>query len=146
MLKKKKSKKELEKETLFKLRLGKDNQYEIRISLTKVEIEDVQSKMWKHVYSTASYEGGLFASIASPRNPDGTERTKEDIETNNKVLESLVLRLIYTQLIFSNSELRSGFDNLVDKAINNQKVEPSENDEEIIESMKNLDDAEKMAK
>lgn len=133
-------KKGSEKVTLKRVRIGN---FEVRVSESKVEIEDVVNNLSKHVYNILSFEGSVISHMLSPLAKDdetGKYRTKtdEEIETGIKNVDLLLVALIYTNLIFSNADFRADYFKLVDKTINQKsanKISKKE-DDEILEELK----------
>lgn len=129
---KKKTKKEVAVETVKRLKFGN---FEVRLSRVKVEIEDVGSGLFKHVYLITSFEGGLINYLMSDYKTDesGTLiKTQAEMEESEKIIETLVYRLVYTKLLFSDIEFRNGFDKLVSEAIERQNIKESPDDANII--------------
>lgn len=143
MFKKTKSKKQAkaarEIETLQRHQFGN---FELRISLSKVEIEDVVHKLFKHVYALGGYEYGLISHLLSTTKTVGEvveAKTEKEINEGISNVQFLVIMLAHTNLIFSNDKFRTAYYKLIQKTLKVKAEEVNkEEDDKILAEEKTL--------
>lgn len=119
--------------------------FELRISQSKMEIEDVVTKTTKHVYSGLTYEYGLITFLLSKQKQHEGKmvaKSAAEIEVGLENVEFLIYMLAYTNLIFSNEQFMADYYKLVtDLIAKSESVEvDKEEDAETLGQLKTVDE------
>ena len=92
-----------------------------------IRISEMPNELTEHTYRVGSVEYAFISYLLSPSiTVDGETRAKTLEETAGSVenLKYLITLVHSTQLLFVNKELLTGYDKILNKIINKQKLKP----------------------
>lgn len=147
--------KKAKKETIQRHRFGN---FELRISGTKVEIEDAVYHLTKHVYnkegSVKNTYGKEYAAISYLLSPSKeidkkiVPKTEEEIKFGIEQVGIIVILMHYTNSIFYDSKFGTKFLNLVNDEFISKPVEEisKEADDKILDELKLVEEMKQAVK
>ena len=101
-----------------------------------IRVSEMPNELTEHTYRSGSVEYSFITYLLSPSiTEDGItrEKTPEEIEQNVDNLGYLITLVHSTQLLFINKEMLSGYNKLLNKLINKQKLKPDTDNDAIKE-------------
>ena len=101
-----------------------------------IRVTEMPNELTEHTYRTGSVEYAFITHLLSPSiTEDGItrEKTPEEIEQNVDNLGYLITLVHSTQLLFINKDMLNGYNKLLNKLINKQKLKPDTDNNAIKE-------------
>ena len=118
------SKHKREKYKEFVMQIGN---FKVTHGYNYIRVSEMPNELTEHTYRSGSVEYAFITYLLSPsitENGETREKTPEEIEQNIDNLKYLITLVHSTQLIFINKEMLNGYNKLLNKLINKQKLKP----------------------